>query len=194
MPDEVRPDMSCVPFRRKGAYLALTVPFLALLAAVFAHLWTFSLGLALVFAGFYLAMCCFQAYCCAYQDCPYAGGFCPAVAGIIPASSLARFIYGRREIGRSRRAFRAHAVLAIGGWLGLIVFPLRWLTRLGICYVVGYVACHGIYYLAFALIVCPVCAIRETCPGGGLQKIVRGGQPRLVRGRGKGGNHDWEKR
>jgi hypothetical protein len=66
MPAEIKPDMSCVPYRRKGLYFVLTIPSLALLIAVFVYLWTFGFLLSIVFLSFYLAMCYFQAYCCAY--------------------------------------------------------------------------------------------------------------------------------
>jgi hypothetical protein len=172
MTDEVRPDMSCVPYRRRGLYLTVTVPFFVLLVVVSAYLWTFSVALSIVFASFYFAMCYFQAYCCAYQDCPYIGGFCPGIAGIMPASALAKHIYSNREITRSRRAFQAHVALALAGWLGLIVFPLFWLAKLGVWSAIGYVACHAVYYAVFGLTVCPMCAIRNTCPGGRLQSVV----------------------
>ena len=172
MTDGVRPDMSCVPYRRKGLYLAVTAPFLALLVLVFAYLWTFSFILSLVFASFYFAMCYFQAYCCAYQDCPYVGGFCPAIAGIVPASALAKLAYGRKQITRSKRAFEVHAAIAFAAWIGLIAWPLFWLSRLGVWATVGYVVCHALYYTVFGLTICPVCAVRDTCPGGRLQKIV----------------------
>ena len=37
MADNIRPDMSCVHYRRKGLYLVLTVPFLVLLVSVFVY-------------------------------------------------------------------------------------------------------------------------------------------------------------
>ena len=173
MTDEVRPDLSCDPYRRRGLYLIVTIPFVVLLVLVFAYLWTFGVVLSIVFASFYFAMCYFQAYCCAYQDCPYIGGFCPAIAGIVPASALAKLIYGKSEMTKSRSAFRAHVALALAGWLGMIVFPLFWLTKLGVWSAIGYVAGHAVYYVVFGLTVCRACAIRGTCPGGRLQKMLR---------------------
>jgi len=172
MPDDIKPDMSCVPYRRKGLYLVLTVPFLALLVSVLVYLWMYSFILSLAFTLFYFEMCYFQVYCCAYQDCPYVGGFCPAIVGIIPANLLAKFVYSNKKIVRSKKAFELYATLAFIGWLGLIVFPLFWIAKLGIAFVVGYVACHVVYYVIFGLTICPACAIRHTCPGGKLQSIV----------------------
>ena len=172
MEDNIKPDMSCVPYRRKGLYLILTLPFLAILITVFAYLWTFSFVLSIIFFLFYFAMCYFQAYCCAYQECPYVGGFCPAIVGIMPSSFLAKLIYGNKKIVKSKRAFEAHAIVASIAWLGMIVFPLFWIAKLGIWLAVGYVLSHAVYYLIFGLTVCPVCAIRNTCPGGKLQSIV----------------------
>ena len=172
MEESIRPDMSCVPYRRKGLYLLLTVPFLALLIAVFVYLWTFCFVLSIIFFLSYMAMCYFQAYCCAYQECPYIGGFCPALIGIMPASPMAKLLYGNKEIVKSKRAFETHAIVASIAWLGLIVLPLFWIAKLGLWLVVGYVASHAVYYLIFGLTICPVCAIRNTCPGGKLQSIV----------------------
>ena len=181
MLEKERPDMTCVPFRRKGLYYVVTIPFLFILLLVCIYLWAFSPALSVLFIVFYLVVCYFQAYCCAYQDCPYVGGFCPAIIGILPANVLAKLIYGGREVTRSKARFEIHASLAFVGWLGLAVFPVFWIAKLDTLLAAGYVVCHVVYYLVFGLTVCPVCAIRNTCPGGKLQAIVlaqRGKQTR----------------
>ena len=172
---EPKPDMNCVPYRRKGLYLALTIPMLLLLLAVLIYLGTFSILLSLAFLACYLVMSTFQAYCCAYQDCPYVGGFCPAVLGIMPASLIAKVLYGNREIVRTKARFETYATLAILGWLGLAFLPVYWLAKLGVGFAIAYVACHAVYAFVFSLTVCPVCAIRDTCPGGKVHKLVRRG-------------------
>lgn len=169
--NEIKPDMSCVPYRRKVLYFVLTIPFFAFLIAVFIYLWTISFLLAMVFLLFYLAMCYFQAYCCAYQECPYIGGFCPALVGVMPANILAKLIYGKK-IDKSKKWFEIQAALASISWLGLIAFPVYWVQRLAPWFAVGYMVSHGVYYVIFGLTICPVCAIRETCPGGKLQSVV----------------------
>ena len=170
---ESKPDISCVPYRRKGTYFAITTPLVAVYVAVFIYLWTFSFFWSLVFLAFYLVMCYFQAYCCVYQDCPYVGGFCPAVAGIMPASLLAKFIYGKGKIVKSKRAFEINVALALVGLFGMALFPFPWLAKLNIWFAAGYVLLHVVYYVTFGLIVCPVCAIRHTCPGGKFHTIFR---------------------
>mgnify|MGYP001828953384 FL=1 len=172
---EPKPDMNCVPYRRKGLYLALTIPMLLLMLAVLIYLGTFSILLSLAFLACYLVMSTFQAYCCAYQDCPYVGGFCPAVLGIMPASLIAKVLYGNREIVRTKARFETYATLAILGWLGLAFLPVYWLAKLGVGFAIAYVACHAVYAFVFSLTVCPVCAIRDTCPGGKVHKLVRRG-------------------
>jgi hypothetical protein len=148
---------------------------LLLLLAVLVYLGTLSLILALLFLACYAVMSFFQAYCCAYQRCPYVGGFCPAILGIMPASFLARYLYGNREIVRSKVRFEAYAIVAILGWLGLVFLPLYWIARLGVGFAIAYVVCHAVYALIFSLTVCPVCAIRATCPGGRVHKLVQRG-------------------
>jgi hypothetical protein len=170
---EAKPDMRCVPYQRKGLYLALTIPMLLILLGVFVYLWTFSFLLALAFLACYVWMSTFQAYCCAYQKCPYVGGFCPAVLGIMPASLIAKVLYGSREIKASKARFETIAAVAVLGWLGLVFLPVYWIAQVHIGLAIGYVVLHAVYAVIFGLTVCPVCAIRETCPGGKFHVLVR---------------------
>ena len=172
---EPQPDLSCVPYHRKGLYLALTIPMLLLMLAVLIYLGTYSILLSLAFLACYVVMSTFQAYCCAYQECPYVGGFCPAVLGIMPASLIAKVLYGNREIVRTKARFETHATVAILGWLGLAFLPVYWLAKLGTGYALAYVAVHALYALVFGLTICPVCAIRDTCPGGKIHKLFQRG-------------------
>jgi hypothetical protein len=171
MSEEAKPDLSCVPYRRKGLYFAITIPFLLLLLGVLVFLGTVSLLLAGAFLLLFLAMSYFQAYCCVYQDCPYVGGFCPAVIGILPANLMAKVLYGKRTVVRSKARFELNALLGISSWLGLVVLPLFSLARLGIGFAIGYFACHVVYAVVFGLTICPVCAIRNTCPGGSFYRL-----------------------
>ena len=175
MTEPIKPDLSCYPYRRKGVYAVLTVPLLAVLVLVFIYLWSFTPILSLALLLLYLATCFFQAYCCAYQDCPYIGGFCPAVTGIMPASWLAKLLYGGK-INKSQRLFNLNASIAAAAMLGMIFLPVYWILKLGVWYTVGYVGFLVLYYLVFLLSVCPVCAIRGTCPGGKLQEWVFGNE------------------
>lgn len=172
MTEHVQPDMSCVPYRRKGLYFLLTIPFVLLLIGTFVYLWTFSFALSLVLALFYGMTCLFQAYCCAYQDCPYVGGFCPAVAGIMPASLLAKLIYGQGRITKSKRMFETQATFGVIGLLGMAFFPVFWIAKLGLLFAIGYVVYHGLNYVVFLFTICPACAIRHTCPGGKLLGVL----------------------
>ena len=172
MTEHVQPDMSCVPYRRKGLYFLLTIPFVLLLIGTFVYLWTFSFVLSLVLALFYGMTCLFQAYCCAYQDCPYVGGFCPAVAGIMPASLLAKLIYGQGRITKSKRMFETQATFGVIGLLGMAFFPVFWIAKLGLLFAIGYVVYHGLNYVVFLFTICPACAIRHTCPGGKLLGVL----------------------
>jgi dolichol kinase len=85
---------------------------------------------------------------------------------------LTKLIYGKKQVVRSKKSFEMHAAVASVGWLGLIVFPLYWIAKLGIAVAAGYVVCHAVYYVIFGLTICPACAIRRTCPGGKLQSVV----------------------
>ena len=181
------PDMCCYPYPRKKSYLAIVFPYVAVLAAVFVHLLTARshrgreagpVGAgrrylpAFTYLAFYLGMCYFQSYCCACQDCPYIGEFCPALAGIYPANPMARMKYGDEGAASSQRAFKANAAAAALCWGGLMLFPLPWLARRSARLAAVYVLVHAVYYLLHGLILCPVCAIRNTCPGGKLQAAL----------------------
>jgi len=173
MPNEIRPDMSCVPYSRRCLYLVLTIPFVLILILIFIYLWSFHFVLAIVFISFYITANLFQAYCCAYQACPYIGRFCPAVAGIIPSSLFAGIFYGK-TIKRTKARFNLFATIAFFSLLGLAIFPLFWIAKISIKMAICYLIFNALYYVAFFLIICPVCAIRNTCPGGKLQDMVLG--------------------
>jgi len=185
--ETAKPDMSCYPFKRKKLYLAIVIPYVAVLAAVFFYLLTgkdsrkqetSAAGASrrylpgLTFLAFYLGMCYFQAYCCACQDCPYVGEFCPALAGIYPANALARMKYGDKRVAKSEGAFKANATAAAFCWGGMMLFPLPRLARRSAKLAAAYVSVHAVYYLLHGLVLCPVCAIRDTCPGGKLQAMI----------------------
>ncbi|MFW6113625.1 MAG: hypothetical protein ACOC78_01725 [Actinomycetota bacterium] len=194
-----KPDISCYPFRRKKLYLAIVIPYAAVLAAVFFYLLARKEPPAgeagapgaeagggageesgrryvpgLIFLAFYLGMCYFQAYCCACQECPYVGEFCPALAGIYPANQLARVKYGEKGVVKSEEAFQANATAAAFCWGGMMLFPLPWLARRSARLAAGYLLVHAVYYMLHGLVLCPVCVIRDTCPGGKMQSMVRG--------------------
>jgi hypothetical protein len=95
------------------------------------------------------------------------------VLGIMPASLISKVLYGNREITGSKARFETIAAVAILGWLGLVFLPVYWLAQFHVGLAIGYIALHAAYALIFGLTVCPVCAIRETCPGGRFHKLVR---------------------
>ncbi len=184
--ETAKPDMSCYPFRRKKLYLAIVIPYAAVLAAAFFYLlagkgtWELEASTrkkgrylpSLTYLAFYLGMCYFQAYCCASQECPYVGEFCPALAGIYPANTLARMKYGDEGAVKSQGAFKANATAAAFCWGGMMLFPLPWLARRSVAVAAAYVLIHAVYYLLHGLTLCPVCAIRHSCPGGMLQAML----------------------
>jgi hypothetical protein len=90
----------------------------------------------------------------------------------MPASWLAKLIYGRREVVKSKARFEIYAVIGFSGLIGMAILPLWWIAKLSVPLAVGYFVWQLVYYLVFELMICPVCAIRETCPGGKLQSVV----------------------
>jgi hypothetical protein len=162
-------DHKCVPYEKRGRYFELTGVLLIVQTFVFLYLWTINPILSLIMIVLYLMTSYFQSYCCVYQDCPYVGEFCPAVSGVYLGNILAKRLYSK-DTPKSERKFQTYKNLGIVFWLLMAFFPLYWVYLLGLHYAIGYVAFHLTYYLAYGLTICPSCAIRETCPGGGLQK------------------------
>ncbi len=165
-------DNTCVPFNRKKTYLALTIPLLFLMFVVGVFLFFIHPFLSIIYTAFWIGANFFQSYCCAYQECPYTDGFCPAVAGIIPASRIAnlRLI---RKMKKSKRRFEIFATFGSLCLVGLIVFPLIFLNGEDVLYSVGYIIFISVYAGLFLWNVCPVCAIRSTCPGGRFSTSLR---------------------
>lgn len=171
MSEEIRPDLTCVPYRRKGLYFTLTIPMILAFVVVLAYLGTYHPILAFIFFSLYLMTCIFQAYCCAYQECPYIGKFCPAVAGITPSNLIAKFLYGSGLMNKSKRLFETHALIASATLFGMMIFPIYWIAKIGIGWTVAYIVFVIVYLLTFTLTICPVCAIRGSCPAGKIHNL-----------------------
>jgi len=154
----------CYPYRRKALYSVITLPMLGILALVAVLLWNLHW---LLFAGYLAAMGAtifLQSLCCAHQRCPYMKGFCPGVGGfVVPASKLALLW---RNLELSQRAFNTAA--SVGGTLLCVIVlgPVYFIFRESVLLGVGYLVAVLVYAAVFLSRVCPVCAVRDTCPGG----------------------------
>ena len=151
--------------------MVLTGILLIVQVVVFLYLWTIWPVLSFVLIGLYIATSYYQSYCCVYQDCPYIGEFCPAVSGIYLGNIFAKRLYSE-DTPKSEKKFQTYKNLGIFFWLLMAFFPVFWIYQLGLYYAIAYIVFHLGYYLAFGLTICPSCAIKETCPGGALQKQV----------------------
>ena len=136
-----------------------------LMLITFGFLFLINPFFGIVYLSFWLGANIFQSYCCEYQNCPYTDGFCPAVAGIIPASRIAKLPI-IKNMKKSKTRFDLFATFGSLCLIGLIVFPLFFLVELGILYPLSYIVIIVTYAILFLWNVCPVCAIRGTCPGG----------------------------
>ncbi|MHA2174347.1 MAG: hypothetical protein ACXABI_05925 [Candidatus Hodarchaeales archaeon] len=165
-------DKNCVPFKRRRLYLVTLIPLLLLMGLIFVYLWMISPILGLIYILFYLGACFFQAYCCAYQECPYIGNFCPGIFGIIPSSRIAQFEF-IRNVKKSGRLFELFAAIAFIMVLSMIFFPLIWLNQLGFFVTIGYLGFNILYFMIFLWVICPNCAIRNTCPAGRISNAVQ---------------------
>ncbi len=157
-------DFSCVPYKRKKLYLKLTIPLLILYAIISIYLATYNVIFAIIYISLYFLACLFQSYCCNYQNCPYIGKFCPGIYGIIPSSIFAKSNLIRKR-KKSKKIFNLYATLAFIFLLGLFIFPIYWIMKYSLFITILYGLFTAIYFLTFLYMICPVCAIRDTCPG-----------------------------
>jgi hypothetical protein len=153
------------PYERVWLYTLLTIPILALMGFAGYVLWINKFWLALIYIGFFILINFFQSYYCLNIDCPYIGWFCPAVVGIIPSAWLAR-IWQKIGIKKNKKLAEISATLGSLMLLGLIVFPLYWLFKYNLIAFFGFLIGVIVYAFAFLLSICPVCASKESCPGG----------------------------
>ncbi|MBD3407534.1 MAG: hypothetical protein GF411_15565 [Candidatus Lokiarchaeota archaeon] len=171
MAAENEPDLCCVPYKNRRRYYVLTAVFLVVLVWTILYLWIINPLLSLIMIGFYLATNYFQAYCCYYQRCPYIGAFCPAISGIYLGNILANRLK-KKNAEMSEKKFKLHKNLGVLSYFATLLFPIYWIYLLGLEFALLYFVFQVAHYAIFGLTVCPSCAIRDTCPGGGLQKSL----------------------
>ncbi|MGV9171627.1 MAG: hypothetical protein ACOC44_09755 [Promethearchaeia archaeon] len=159
-------------YKGKGKHLALTIPLLMLMIAIFFYLNSLNLILGLIYISFYIATNFFQAYCCVYQECPYIGNYCPGIVCLYPASLIAQLsIY--QKMKRTKKRFNIFVTLAEISLFSFIIFPLFFFFSLGFLYLVAYIGFILIYTLLFLWFICPDCAIKNTCPAGKSSQKLR---------------------
>ncbi len=154
----------CVPYPRKGLYLLLSVPMILLCIAIAAYLWTVSIVAFGIYVALFVLTVNLQAYVCVHWQCPYVGRFAPCMAGFcLPASQIARLY---RNVKTSESTYNVVVSIAFLGLLGIIFLPVCFLFKVGILYMLGYLAFIAVYAVCFLLFICSVCGTRHVCPGG----------------------------
>lgn len=168
---EIKPDMTCFPFRRKKSSTMLTLLFMALIISAAVYLWSINCIISIIFILFYILVNVFQSYCCAYQDCPYIGGFCPALFGMYPANFIAKIFFAGK-IKKSKLLFDLFAFLGTLCGIGLFFFPVFWIAKVNILVAVLYPLLMIVYLIVLFLTMCTVCSVKNTCPGGKTSGIL----------------------
>ncbi|UYP47566.1 hypothetical protein NEF87_003851 [Candidatus Lokiarchaeum ossiferum] len=166
-------DFSCVPFKKKGFYFGMTIPFLLVSLGILIFLGVTNVWLALLYLYLYLHTSFFQAFCCVHQECPYIGGFCPAVIGILPAPYIAKWLKSTLKLPLSKKKFDFVINVAFIGFLGFIFLPIYWLFQAYFIVGISYIIIVVVYLLVFGFYICPSCAIRDTCPGGKVHQLFK---------------------
>lgn len=154
----------CIPYKRKVLYLFLTIPIIILYVVIIVHLWEVGKLIFIIYCSFFVLAILFQSYCCAYQSCPYIGKFCPGLGGfIVPASIVALLL---RKVKKVKTLFDLFASLAFICLLAIILLPVYFIYKLGVNLLIFYSTIVIAYSILFLVLICPVCAIRDTCPAG----------------------------
>ncbi|MEJ2356292.1 MAG: hypothetical protein P8Y62_10435 [candidate division WOR-3 bacterium] len=162
----------CVPYKRKALYLILTIPIIILYLVIMIHLWQVNKLIFAIYCSFFILGILFQSYCCAYQDCPYIGKFCPGLGGfLMPASLVARLL---KKVKKAKIMFDLCASIAFICLLGIILLPVYFIYKLGLFLLILYSVIVVVYIVSFLLLICPACAIRDTCPAGKTSSNISG--------------------
>jgi|AntAceMinimDraft_17_1070374.scaffolds.fasta_scaffold10473_3 hypothetical protein len=154
----------CIPFKKKALYLVLTIPIVIIFILIVLYLWQTGLIPFIIYCCLFLLVIMLQSYCCAYQDCPYIGKFCPGIGGITILSSVIALLW--KNTKRSEKMFNLFASIGFSCLIGIVVFPLFFIYKLGIFVLISYLVIAIFYCITFFALICPFCAIRDTCPGG----------------------------
>lgn len=159
------------PYPRKTLYLLLTVPMLGVYGMMTAFLWQKGILYALAYIALFILVALAQSLVCVYWACPYLGRFGPCVGGFcLPSNVIARLYRGA---GISKAAYNVAVTLACLAFGGIFLFPVPFLYRQNIIYLLTYAGIALAYIGGFLGLVCPVCATREVCPAGQISTKIR---------------------
>ncbi len=164
-------DHECVPYPRKGLYWLINIPYLVLLIITAIYLWQFGILVSLIYSSFYILSVILHGYVCAFSGCPYKGTFCPGSFAYFPVGKMA-LLFDKMNIKKSDLLFNLFFGIIMLLLLGIIIFPLYWINRLGVGYTIGYLLIILIYFTAFILTICPKCAMRFNCPMAKLSNLI----------------------
>ncbi len=147
-------------------YLLLTVPMLMVYGVITAFLGQRGLVYALAYIALFIVVALAQSLVCVYWACPYLRRFDPCVGGFcLPSNMIARLYRGTSI---SKGVYHVAVTLACLAFGGIFLFPVPFLYRQNIIYLLIYAGVALAYIGGFLGLICPVCATREACPAGQL--------------------------
>jgi hypothetical protein len=161
-----------VPYERKALYLLLTLPMIAMYVAIAVLLWTTHWVYFAVYCGLFVLVAIFQSQVCVHWQCPHVGTFASCVGGFcLPSSQIARLF---KRTKRSEKAYPIFLTLAYLCFFGIMLFPIYFIYRQGLFYLLVYLGVVAVYALCFLLYICPACGARHVCPGGQTAMRLKG--------------------
>jgi Zn finger protein HypA/HybF involved in hydrogenase expression len=161
-----------VPYERKALYLLLTLPMIAMYVAIAVFLWATHWAYLAVYCGLFVLVAVFQSQVCVHWQCPHVGSFAPCVGGFcLPSSQIARLF---KRTKRSEKMYPICLTLAYISFFGIILFPVYFIYRQGLVYMLVYLGVVAVYAFCFLLFICPTCGARHVCPGGQTAMRLKG--------------------
>ena len=130
------------------------------------YLSTFHILHLVVYSLFMLFTILFQSYACIYWECPHVGTFCPGVGGFCVLSSPLAKLLVRLKVRRTKKMYSIICTLAFITFSGIILYPIYFIARLHILFLLLYVVVLILYFIGMMVLICPYCGSREACPGG----------------------------
>ncbi|MFC1898192.1 hypothetical protein ACFLYJ_01335 [Candidatus Cloacimonadota bacterium] len=156
-------DYKCLPYKRKGFYWLITLPYLTVFTITAFYLGKFNIVLSSIYILFYFLSVILHGYVCSFNDCPYKGSICPGAFGWFPVGKVA-YIVEKLKFKKSEQLINMFFLIIMLCLLGILTLPLYWFSKSGIGFSIGYFGFILIHFTAFVLIICPKCANRDQCP------------------------------
>lgn len=147
---------------RLWLYILLMFPVATVLILIFVYLWRTSYIISLIFLGLWLIANVLEGYCCAIMGCPYIGKKCHPIGGFLLSNLFAKWLF-HNKINRTSRLSKVIAGLATVSTIAVPLFPIFWLAKLGIFYLMSFIGFCFFYAVVHTFCICSGCGNGKVC-------------------------------